>query len=148
VILGVGDVKIVAVDRHALRTRESRFVKAAVHVTLNAGSDYILHGAGVVIGQTCIIGSHVRLYQGVTLGVKNFEYDENGLPKKGAPRHPIFEDNVIIYSNSSVLGRITIGRGSIIAANVRITRDVPPGSIVYPAAVRVKIVDPETGEAR
>ncbi len=109
---------------------------------------FIDHGTGVVIGQTCIIGNHVRLYQGVTLGVKNFEYDENGLPIKGVPRHPILEDNVIIYSNSSVLGRITIGKGSIVAANVRITRDVPPGSIVYPAAARVKVVDPETGATR
>lgn len=109
-------------------------------------SMFIDHGSGVVIGQTAIVGNRVRLYQGVTLGVKNFELDGNGLPKKTVTRHPIIEDDVVIYSNTSVLGRITVGRGSMIAANVRLTRDVPPGSIVYPAAVRVKVVDSETGE--
>lgn len=109
-------------------------------------SMFIDHGTGVVIGQTAIIGKRVRVYQGVTIGVKNFELDENGLPVKLVPRHPIVEDDVVIYSNTSILGRITVGRGSMIAANVRLTKDVPPGSIVYPAAVRVKVVDSETGE--
>lgn len=85
------------------------------------------HGTGIVIGQTTIIGDHVRLYQGVTLGAKNFQYDEEGLPMD-IPRHPILEDYVTIYSNTSVLGRITIGRGSVIGGNIWLTHDVPPNS--------------------
>ncbi|MCD6119345.1 serine acetyltransferase [bacterium] len=120
-----------------------------IHPAAEIGESlFVDHGTAVVIGQTCIIGNKVRLYQGVTLGVKNFELDERGLPIKGVPRHPIIEDDVVIYSNASVLGRITIGKGSIVAANTRVTRDVPAGSIVYPAAVRVRVIDPETGESR
>ncbi|MDR0430484.1 MAG: serine acetyltransferase [Tannerellaceae bacterium] len=85
------------------------------------------HGTGIVVGQTTIIGNHVRLYQGVTLGAKNFQYDEKGLPLD-IPRHPIIEDNVIIYSNTSVLGRITIGKGSVIGGNIWLTHDVPSNS--------------------
>ncbi|MDR0748097.1 MAG: serine acetyltransferase [Tannerellaceae bacterium] len=85
------------------------------------------HGTGIVIGQTTIIGHHVRLYQGVTLGAKSFKYNDEGLPID-IPRHPIIEDNVIIYSNTSVLGRITIGRNSIIGGNIWLTYDVPPNS--------------------
>ncbi len=85
------------------------------------------HGTGVVIGQTTIIGDHVRLYQGVTLGARNFTYDDNGLPMD-VPRHPIIEDGVVIYSNSSILGRITIGKNSIIGGNIWLTHDVPPNS--------------------
>lgn len=87
------------------------------------------HGTGVVIGKTCIIGNHVTIYQGVTLGAKNFIYDDNGHPVD-VPRHPIIEDNVTIYSNASVLGRITIGHDSIIGGNVWITNDLPPYSRV------------------
>ncbi len=87
------------------------------------------HGTGVVIGQTTIIGNHVRLYQGVTLGAKNFTLDEEGLPID-VPRHPIIEDDVIVYSNASILGRITIGKGSVIGGNVWLTHSVPPGSKV------------------
>ena len=83
------------------------------------------HGTGVVIGQTAIIGNHVRLYQGVTLGAKSFVLDDNGLPID-VPRHPIIEDNVTIYSNTSVLGRITIGEGSVIGGNIWLTHSVPP----------------------
>ena len=85
------------------------------------------HGTGVVIGQTTIIGNHVRLYQGVTLGAKSFTLDEEGLPMD-LPRHPIIEDHVTIYSNASVLGRITIGRGSVIGGNIWLTHSVPPFS--------------------
>lgn len=85
------------------------------------------HGTGIVIGSTAIIGNHVRLYQGVTLGARNFSYDEDGLPLD-IPRHPIIEDHVTVYSNASVLGRITIGEGSIIGGNIWITHDVPPFS--------------------
>ena len=85
------------------------------------------HGTGVVIGETCIIGNHVSLYQGVTLGAKSFKYDENG-NMINCPRHPIIEDHVTIYSNSSILGRITIGHDSVIGGNIWLTQSVPPGS--------------------
>ena len=85
------------------------------------------HGTGVVIGETCIIGNHVRLYQGVTLGAVRFRMDDNGLPLK-IPRHPILEDNVVVYANANILGRITIGRDSTIGGNVWLTNNVPPGS--------------------
>ena len=87
------------------------------------------HGTGVVIGQTAIIGNHVRLYQGVTLGAKSFTLDEEGLPLD-VPRHPIIEDYVTIYSNASILGRITIGHGSVIGGNIWLTHSVPPNSKV------------------
>ena len=87
------------------------------------------HGTGVVIGETCIIGNRVRLYQGVTLGAKSFTLDERGLPVN-VPRHPILEDNVIVYSNSTILGRITIGHDSVIGGNVWQTSSVPPHSRV------------------
>jgi len=87
------------------------------------------HGTGVVIGQTAIIGNHVRLYQGVTLGAKSFTYDDEGLPVD-IPRHPIIEDYVTIYSNASILGRITIGKGSVIGGNIWLTYSVPPNSKV------------------
>lgn len=82
------------------------------------------HGTGVVIGATAIIGNNVKLYQGVTLGAKSFSYDENNNPIKGIPRHPIIGDNVIIYSNTSVLGRVTIGKNAIIGGNIWVTEDV------------------------
>ncbi len=86
------------------------------------------HGTGVVIGETCIIGNNVKLYQGVTLGAKSFPLDADGNPIKGIPRHPIIEDDVIVYSNSTILGRITIGRGSTIGGNLWVTHSVPPGT--------------------
>lgn len=85
------------------------------------------HGTGVVIGETCIIGNHVTLYQGVTLGAKSFKYDENG-NMLNVPRHPIIEDNVTVYSNASILGRITIGHDSVIGGNIWVTHSVPPYS--------------------
>lgn len=85
------------------------------------------HGTGVVIGETCVIGKNVTIYQGVTLGAKSFQYDEEGIPMN-VPRHPIIEDDVTIYSNASVLGRITVGRGSIIGGNVWVTDNVPADS--------------------
>lgn len=91
---------------------------------------FIDHGTGVVIGETCEIGRNVRIYQGVTLGAKSFPLDEHGNPVKGIPRHPIVEDDVVIYSGATILGRVTIGRGSVIGGNVWITEDVPPGSTV------------------
>jgi serine O-acetyltransferase len=85
------------------------------------------HGTGVVVGETARIGNRVRLYQGVTVGAKNFTLDEKGQPMN-VPRHPIIEDDVTVYSNASLLGRITIGRGSVIGGNIWLTHDVPPGS--------------------
>lgn len=96
------------------------------------------HGTGVVIGQTAIIGNHVRLYQGVTLGAKNFTLDDAGLPMD-VPRHPILEDYVTVYSNASILGRITIGRGSVIGGNIWLTYSVPPHSkVLQTQAVETK----------
>lgn len=99
------------------------------------------HGTGVVIGETCIIGNHVRLYQGVTLGAKSFKLDEQGLPVN-IPRHPILEDHVIVYSNSTILGRITIGHNSIIGGNIWQTNPVPPYSrILQQKAVATSFTD-------
>jgi serine O-acetyltransferase len=100
------------------------------------GSFFIDHGTGVVIGETAVIGERVRLYQGVTLGAKRFELDEQGHPKKGVPRHPIVEDDVVIYAGATILGRITIGRGSSIGGNVWLTKSVPPESRITQALVR------------
>lgn len=99
-----------------------------IHPAASIGHHFTIdHGTGVVIGATCIIGNNVKLYQGVTLGAKSFPLDEKGNPIKGIPRHPIIEDDVIIYSNSTVLGRITIGRGSVIGGNLWVTKGTEPG---------------------
>lgn len=91
-------------------------------------SFFIDHGTGVVIGETAIIGERVRIYQAVTLGAKRFPADEDGQLQKGHPRHPIVEDDVVIYAGATILGRITIGKGSTIGGNVWLTRSVAPGS--------------------
>ncbi|MDR0733227.1 MAG: serine acetyltransferase [Dysgonamonadaceae bacterium] len=99
------------------------------------------HGTGVVIGQTAIIGTHVTLYQGVTLGAKNFSLDATGHPID-EPRHPIIEDNVTVYSNSSILGRVTIGHDTVIGGNVWLTHSVPPYSrILQTKAVKLDLTD-------
>jgi len=98
------------------------------------GSFFIDHGTGVVIGETTIIGKHVRLYQAVTLGAKRFPVDDQGNLVKGGARHPIIEDDVVIYAGATVLGRITIGRGSSIGGNVWLTHSVPPCSNVTQAS--------------
>jgi len=89
---------------------------------------FIDHGTGIVIGATCIIGSRVRIYQGVTLGAKSFQLDEKGNPVRGIDRHPVVEDDVTIYSGATILGRVTIGRGSVIGGNVWLVHSVPPES--------------------
>lgn len=89
---------------------------------------FIDHGTGTVIGETTIIGNNVRLYQGVTLGARSFEVDQSGNLRKGIPRHPIIEDDVVIYSGATILGRITVGKGSQIGGNVWLTESVPPES--------------------
>lgn len=99
-----------------------------IHPGAQIGSHFTIdHGTGVVIGETCIIGNNVKLYQGVTLGAKSFPLDEEGKPIKGIPRHPILEDDVIIYSNATILGRITIGKGATVGGNIWVTQDVAPG---------------------
>lgn len=99
---------------------------------------FIDHGTGVVIGETAIIGRNVRLYQNVTLGAKRFEADETGALIKGRPRHPILQDDVVIYAGATVLGRITIGKGSVIGGGVWLTRDVGPGSVVTQASAQMQ----------
>jgi serine O-acetyltransferase len=99
------------------------------------------HGTGVVIGQTTIIGKKVTLYQGVTLGAKSFSLDDEGHPID-KPRHPILEDGVTVYSNSSILGRVTIGRGTIIGGNIWLTHSVPPYSrILQTKAIALDLTD-------
>ena len=100
-----------------------------IHPGAQIGHHFTIdHGTGVVIGATCIIGNNVKLYQGVTLGAKSFPLDENGNPIKGIARHPILEDDVIVYSNATILGRITIGKGATIGGNIWVTESVPAGS--------------------
>jgi len=102
-----------------------------IHPRAQIGSHFTIdHGTGVVIGATSIIGNNVKIFQGVTLGAKSFPLDEHGNPIKGIPRHPIVEDNVIIYAQATILGRITIGANSVIGGNVWITSDVAPNSKV------------------
>jgi serine O-acetyltransferase len=109
------------------------------------GFFFIDHGTGVVIGETAIIGEHVRLYQAVTLGAKRFPVDEHGALVKGNLRHPIVEDDVVIYAGATILGRITIGRGSTIGGNVWLTRSVPPGSVISQAQTRNEVFDGGAG---
>jgi len=108
-------------------------------------SFFIDHGTGVVIGETAVIGRHVRLYQAVTLGAKRFDKDENGILVKGNARHPIVEDNVVIYAGATILGRITIGRGSTVGGNVWLTHSVPPGSHISQAQVRSELFEDGAG---
>ena len=107
-----------------------------IHPGATIGPGFFMdHGTGIVIGETAVIGERVRLYQAVTLGAKRFSVDESGALVKGQPRHPIVEDDVVIYAGATVLGRITIGRGSSIGGNVWLTRSVPPGSNVTQASL-------------
>lgn len=102
-----------------------------IHPAATIGERFSIdHGTGVVIGATAIIGRNVKIYQGVTLGAKSFDYDSNGKPVKGVPRHPIVGDNVVIYSNASILGRIRIGNNAVIGGNMWVTCDVPDGEII------------------
>jgi serine O-acetyltransferase len=109
------------------------------------GSFFIDHGMGVVIGETAIVGERVRLYQAVTLGAKRFAVDEQGALVKGIPRHPVVEDDVVIYAGATILGRVTIGRGSTIGGNVWLTKSVPPDSHITQAQVRSEVFDAGAG---
>ncbi|GAA0284073.1 serine O-acetyltransferase EpsC [Rhodovulum strictum] len=100
-----------------------------IHPGATIGRNFFIdHGTGVVIGETALIGDNVRLFQAVTLGAKSFPVDSNGRVIKGQPRHPIVEDDVVIYAGATILGRVTIGRGAVIGGNVWLTEDVPPAT--------------------
>jgi serine O-acetyltransferase len=117
-----------------------------IHPGARIGSHFFIdHGTGVVIGETAVIGDNVRIYQAVTLGAKRFEADAEGALHKGGARHPIVEDDVVIYAGATVLGRITIGRGSSIGGNVWLTRSVPPGSRIAQASARDDRSELDTG---
>ena len=106
-----------------------------IHPGAKIGSGFFIdHGTGVVIGETAVIGERVRIYQAVTLGAKRFNVGEDGVLEKGAPRHPILEDDVVVYAGATILGRITIGKGSSIGGNVWLTRSVPLGSVITQAS--------------
>jgi serine O-acetyltransferase len=113
-----------------------------IHPGAEIGSSFFIdHGTGVVIGETTRIGQRVRVYQAVTLGAKSFPVTKSGALVKGVQRHPIVEDDVVIYAGATILGRVTIGRGSTIGGNVWITRDVPPSSQVSQALARGEAFD-------
>jgi len=108
-----------------------------IHPGAKIGASFFIdHGTGVVIGATTVIGERVRIYQAVTLGARRFEADENGALVKGVDRHPIIEDDVVIYAGATILGRIVIGRGSSIGGNVWLTNSVRPGSQITQALAR------------
>jgi serine O-acetyltransferase len=113
-----------------------------IHPGASIGSHFFIdHGTGVVIGETCRIGAHVKLYHGVTLGARSFAKDEQGRIKKGGKRHPDVEDHVTIYPNATVLGGETvIGRNSTIGGNVFLMHSVPPNSLVYCEEAQVRVV--------
>ncbi|MDR0826270.1 MAG: serine acetyltransferase [Desulfovibrio sp.] len=102
-----------------------------IHPAAQIGECFFVdHGTGVVIGETSIIGKGCRLYQGVTLGALSFSKDASGVLIKGQPRHPVLEDDVTVYAGATILGRITLGRGSVIGGNVWLTKSIPPGSFI------------------
>ena len=106
-------------------------VHSATGIDINPGatigeSFFIDHGTGVVIGETSVIGNRVKIYQGVTLGALSFPRNACGQLLKGTKRHPTIEDDVTIYANATILGDITVGRGSTIGSSCWIKEDVPP----------------------
>jgi serine O-acetyltransferase len=116
----------------------SEIAHSATGIDIHPGAEigesfFIDHGTGVVIGETAVIGRRVRLYQAVTLGAKRFDKDENGMLVKGNARHPLVEDDVVVYAGATILGRITIGQGSVIGGNVWLTQSVPAGSHISQA---------------
>jgi serine O-acetyltransferase len=110
-----------------------------------AGNFFIDHGTGVVIGETAVIGERVRLYQAVTLGAKRLPADSRGALIKGEARHPVVEDDVVIYAGATILGRVTVGRGSVIGGNVWLTRSVPPGSRIVQAQADKEVFENGAG---
>ena len=117
-----------------------------IHPGATIGEHFFIdHGTGVVIGETTVIGERVRLYQGVTLGAKSFPLDADGKPIKGVPRHPVVQDDVIIYSGATILGRVTIGAGAVIGGNVWLTRSVPPRARITQSNVRQELFEAGAG---
>jgi serine O-acetyltransferase len=117
-----------------------------IHPGAQIGTSFFIdHGTGVVIGETAVLGDRVRLYHGVTLGAKRFAVDEAGGLVKGNARHPIVEDDVVIYAGATILGRVTLGRGSVIGGNVWLTQSIPPGSQISQAKVRNEVFDDGSG---
>ncbi len=108
-----------------------------IHPGASIGAGFFIdHGTGVVIGETAVIGQRVRVYQAVTLGAKRFPTDDNGHLSKGLARHPVVEDDVVIYAGATVLGRVTIGRGATIGGNLWVTHDVAAGANLSQARSR------------
>ena len=125
-------------DLHLLARMSSELAHSQTGIDIHPGAQigpcfFIDHGTGVVIGETAIIGRRVRIYQAVTLGAKRFPTDEDGKLEKGLPRHPIVEDDVVIYAGATILGRVTLGKGCTIGGNVWLINDVPPGAHVTQA---------------
>ena len=125
---------------------------AATGIDIHPGAQigaafFIDHGTGVVIGETAVIGERVRIYQTVTLGAKRFPRDAAGKLEKGLPRHPIVEDDVVIYAGATILGRVTLGRGAVIGGNVWLTQSVPSGAHVTQAISRHEMRTPQTARA-
>jgi serine O-acetyltransferase len=104
-----------------------------IHPGARLGSHFFIdHGTGVVIGETATVGAHVKLYQGVTLGAKSFEVDNDGRPIKGVKRHPDIGDHVTIYAHATILGGDTrVGAHSIIGSNVWLMKSIPDDSVAY-----------------
>ncbi|HMI18439.1 MAG TPA: serine O-acetyltransferase EpsC [Sphingomonas sp.] len=118
-----------------------------IHPGAQIGQSFFIdHGTGVVIGETAVIGDRVRLYQAVTLGARSFPSNDDGGVRRGLARHPIIEDDVVIYAGATLLGRITVGRGSVIGGNVWLTESVPAGSFVDQARVRRTSGAPDLAE--
>lgn len=113
-----------------------------IHPGAQIGSHFFIdHGTGVVIGETCVIGNHVKLFHGVTLGARSFQKDEHGHIRKGGKRHPNVEDQVTIYPNATILGgQTTVGARSTIGGNVFLMQSVPPDSLVYYEEKQVRII--------
>ena len=115
-----------------------------IHPGATIGSHFFIdHGTGVVIGETSVIGQRVRVYQAVTLGAKRFPDGEDGHLQKGLPRHPVVEDDVVIYAGATILGRVTLGRGAVIGGNVWVTHDVPAGGHVTQAVSHQVAMQPD-----
>ena len=135
---------------HTIPRIVSELAHATTGIDIHPGAQigesfFIDHGTGIVIGETCVIGRRVRLYQGVTLGAKSFPTDESGRPLKGIARHPIVEDDVIVYAGATILGRITIGRSSVIGGNVWLTQSVPPHTTASQVQLRHETFDAGAG---
>ncbi|MER1968568.1 serine O-acetyltransferase EpsC [Castellaniella sp. GW247-6E4] len=118
-----------------------------IHPGARIGDSFFIdHGTGVVIGETAVIGNRVRIYQAVTLGAKRFATDAEGHLEKGGLRHPVVEDDVVIYAGATILGRVTLGKGAVIGGNVWVTSSVPPGASITQANLRHALCTDPSGE--